>query len=156
RDPTDRQFDAAFWLLLGAGAVLTLTMWVTAPLVVAIYDEPALEPLVRLAGFQFLISAVGSVPRIMLIRQLRFRALALVDISSGVTAALVGVGAAVAGGGAASLVLMLLASSATQSLLCSVVVGWRPGPPASVRELKSTASFARNLVAFRVVNFWAR
>jgi PST family polysaccharide transporter len=151
-----RHLDAAFWMTAGFGALLTAALWVAAPAVARFYDQSVLTSLTRAAAFQFLMSGLAIVPRAVLVRAVRFRAIALIELCTGATAAGVGIVLALTGAGVWSLIGMLLSSAGTSAVLYAAAARWRPRSLAGPGVLAGMASFSGNLVAFRAVNYWAR
>ena len=65
---------------------LGMIVYSAAPWVAAGFEEPRLELLVRVLALQFLMSAVGTVPQALLSRELRFKAIALIDVAAALAA----------------------------------------------------------------------
>ena len=156
RNLTSRHLDAAFWLTIAAGAVLTAALWTAAPAVAFFYDEPVLTPVTRALAFQFVLNGVGIVPRALLVRGVHFRTLALIELSAGFAAAGAAIFLALRGAGVWSLVAQILIATGVSAFLCAAFAGWRPRSIAGPRHLSDVASFSRNLIAFRAVNYWSR
>ena len=72
--------SAAFVITVGLGAVLCLAVYAAAPSIAAGLDLDGAAPLLQLLGFVFLLRAAGSTAEALLLRNLRFRAVALVDL----------------------------------------------------------------------------
>jgi PST family polysaccharide transporter len=156
RDLGPADVSAAFRLSIALGTVLSLLLWMAAPLVERFYDVPRLAGLTRVLAVAFLLSALATVPRGLLQREMRFRFLARVDLVA--TAAGIGV--------TITLALLLhdpvaLAGGTLMSALATLVplwasqgrISWLRTPPSGSRNL---LVYGGNLVGFSVVNYWAR
>jgi lipopolysaccharide exporter len=98
---------------LACGAVL----WVLAPAVAAVFRAPSLPPILRVLGLSFVFMGWSMTGLGLLRRQLRFRALSLISVSTYLFAYLVvGIGLALAGAGVWSLVAPTVASTAIQAI----------------------------------------
>jgi len=128
RDATPEQLSSLYWLSLAAGAALFLLVGAATPLVVALFDEPRLAPLVLWAALLFVIAPVGGQFQALLRKELRFDALAGVEVSSAAVGAGVAIGAAAAGQGVRALIWGLLAGEGAKSLLLFALGRrvWRP------------------------------
>ncbi|HEX7937797.1 MAG TPA: lipopolysaccharide biosynthesis protein, partial [Gemmatimonadaceae bacterium] len=99
-------------LSVGIGAVFSaLTMIVAAP-ISAFYAQPAVLPILLALSPVFLIRGFQLVPRAMLSRELRFRAIAIIEVIESLTLVMTTLVLAVAGWRYWSLVAGSLASSA--------------------------------------------
>src|SRR5262249_40040593 len=90
----DRRLSALFWIYLGFGAILSLICVAIAPVLVTFYQEPRLFWVTVTLGLGCLFSTAGVQHFAILQRQLRYVALATVEVIS--LAASVGVGIALA------------------------------------------------------------
>lgn len=79
---TDRHLEAGFTLSVALGGVIAATVWLLAPMVGRIFDEPAVtRPLQTLAP-AFVIAGAGVVSAHLLRRGLRFKQLMAADLVS--------------------------------------------------------------------------
>ena len=155
---TEEQKSTLFWInvLFGAGLVL-LTM-AMAPLIAAFYHEPRLVGVAFALAGSFLLNAAGIQHGVLLQRQMRFTALAVVSIISLIISTSVGIGGAMAGYGYWALVAMTL----TQPLLTTIgfwlATAWIPGPPRRGVGIRSMMHFGgtvtlNGLVIYIASNF---
>ena len=74
---TQAQLSTLFWLNLGFGLLLTLTVVLSAPLIAWVYSDPRLTGIALLGAPLFLVGGAGAQYRALLQRQMQFRALML-------------------------------------------------------------------------------
>lgn len=87
RSSVDRAvYSSAFWFTLTYAAVLTAAIFLLARPAEEIFDMDGLGDLLNVAGLIFFFSSAGQVQRYMLLRDLRYRELAVAEI----VAALIG------------------------------------------------------------------
>ena len=79
---TGRQINAGFVLSTAIGFVVAAMLWLLAPAVGRMFDEPATPQLVQALSAVFVIGGVGVVSEHLLRRDLRFRDLAAPDLLS--------------------------------------------------------------------------
>jgi teichuronic acid exporter len=113
-DDTSRTASALVALL---NVLLVSVLALAAPSIAAWYREPELARIVRVAALSLLMTAVATVPQAQLVRNLRFRELALALIAGNVAGSLVTIGCAIAGLGVWSLVLGSLVLAGLRSLV---------------------------------------
>ena len=79
-DLTERHVETGFLLILAIGAILTTTLWLLAPQIGRLVDEPVVPFLIRAASLVTIVNSVGIVPEHLLRRALRFKSLAVADM----------------------------------------------------------------------------
>ena len=148
--------SSVFWAQLVTGALVTATFAAGAGAIAAFYGDADLRGLALLLAPNFVLLSLGTVQRSLLTRDLRFRALAVIDVSTLVIGGVVGVVMAATGFGVVSIVASTLANSAATAVLLWIAATWRPSfrfDRGAVREL---LPFSRNLLGFSFVNYAIR
>ncbi len=102
---TDEQISTLFWINILVGAVLAFMLMGMAPVVAVFYHEPRLVWVSIVLATSFIFNGAGVQHTALLERQMRFTALATIDIISLVVSTAIGIGMAVAGFGYWSLLL---------------------------------------------------
>ena len=128
------------------GAVLTAATILGAPLVADFFREPLVTPLLRVLGFTFMLEALGSVPLVLLKRDLAFRRKLIPDVGRSLVKGAVSIGAAVAGFGVWALVWGQLAGVMASVVLAWAVIGSRPHPRIHRAQLRSLTKFGAPLI----------
>jgi PST family polysaccharide transporter len=155
---TEEQKSTLFWInvLFGAGLVLlTIAM---APFIAAFYHEPRLVGVASALACSFLLNAAGIQHGVLLQRQMRFTALAIVSIISLIVSTTIGIGGAMAGYGYWALVAMTLTQPLFTSLGFWLATAWIPGPPRRGVGIRSMMHFGgtvtlNGLVVYIASNF---
>jgi PST family polysaccharide transporter len=157
--PNLRRAEVAGALALvgGAGALLSLSLFIGAPALSAFYSEPSVTELARLMCVVFLFASLSIVPRALLQRQLAFRRLALVDTFSSMVAAASTILLAWHGLGPRALVAGTVLSSLLSCLLC-LALARRDLLPSLVRPEWPGRILHQgaHLTGFNIINYWAR
>jgi len=113
--------DTAFWLsLLFNTVVFILLAAVIAPLGVRFYDEQILRLVIPVMGMSILFSPFSLIHRILLTRELRFKALSIIAVYSALGAGTAAVALALSGAGVWSIVIQTVLAS-----LLPIPVLWR-------------------------------
>lgn len=122
----DDDVRAGFTLSTGLGLAGTALVWVLAPLAETLFGDPDVVPVVRWMAAILLFAGVGATSSSLLQREMRFRVLALREITSYIIG-YVGVGLVLAlrGAGVWALVAAMVTKAAVSALLSFLA---RPHP----------------------------
>lgn len=119
KEMSSEHLDAAFWLGIVVGCVLTLVTIGTSNLIGEIFAQPQLTFVARWLAIQFLLGPLGAVHEAVLSREMEFRALAIRTNVAVLISGVVGVTMAFMGFEVWSLVAQSLVSG-----VVSVIVLW--------------------------------
>jgi len=143
RPELDEVVEASgFVMAMLAGLLLTAAALLAAPVLGLYFGRRDVGVMAAVLAANFLITAPGRVSSAKLMRQLRYRALSAIGLTSSVIASALGIMAASRGMGGWSLALSFLAAPAILSVLY-----WATDPPA-VGRARFSRPVARELSAF--------
>jgi O-antigen/teichoic acid export membrane protein len=152
--PSD--LSSMFWALLLLNAVLAGVLIAGAGAAAAVLHSPTLVTPLRVSAVIFPLTALSIVPRAFCSRALHFRPVTLAETTAvllgGVSAITVGI----LGGGVWALVVLELVTAGCTAVLLFAFSGWRPSLVYRHSSVASGWRFARGIVGFNVVNYWAR
>jgi len=126
---TDAQTSTLFWINLMVGGGLAVMAVVLAPPLAAFYREPRLVLVTAALGTSFLFNGASAQHRAVLQRNMRFTALAAIEIVSLVLTTALSIGIAVGGYGYWALVANSVSLPAISSAGVWLVSRWVPGRP---------------------------
>ena len=150
------QVSTLFWANAGIGLVLAMITAALAPVLAWYNGEPALVTITLVSATGFILSGLTIQHEALLKRQMRFGAVAaieVVSVSVGIATAIV---SALLGAGYWSLVFSNLAIGCSMLIGVWTVSGWRPGWPRLHCGVRSMLDFGRDVIGFRIVNYFAR
>jgi PST family polysaccharide transporter len=155
---TEEQISTLFWINILVGAVMAAICFATAPIMSAFYNEPRLFMVTAVLAVGFLFNAAGVQHSALLQRQLRFSALATIEVLSLLTSTVISVGLAFGGAGYWALVAWSVTSPFALTVLSWIVTGWMPGRPRAgtgMRSLMRTGGTItlNSLVVYVAYNF---
>ncbi len=154
-DVTDEQISTLFWINILVGVILALSLTALAPVVVGFYHEPHLLWVTIVLSTAFLFNAAGVQHSALLQRQMRFTALATIEIISLITSTSIGISMAVAGFGYWALVATAVSVPLVGTLCLWQTTGWIPGKPRWQSGLHSLMRFGGTLTLISVVMYIA-
>jgi PST family polysaccharide transporter len=151
-----RQLSSFFYINFGLSVALALLIAAAAPLIGHFYHDGAVVlPLLALAG-TVVLSGLATIQFALLVRRLKFDAMALADVAGGVA------------GFAASIVVAwiwpsvwALVAAVAANMLTGVVCGWwftrwRPSRPAPLREVRRLLAFGGGVATADFATFISR
>lgn len=146
RERVTEATETVYAMNLILGAVLTVLTILAAPFVAAFFREPLVTPLLRVLSFTFVLESLGSLPLVLLRRDLAFRRKLVPDVGRSLVKGIVSIGAAATGFGVWALVWGQLAGVVASVVLAWAVVGARPRPRIHRDQLRSLTRFGGPLI----------
>ena len=156
RDISHRLLSSIFWLNFLVGLILGGLVAALSPLIARFFHAPPLVPILCTLSISILMASCGIVHNSILLREMRYRALATIDLSSAALTYVVALACAYSGFGVWSLVFANVANASFASLFYWIAASWRPGFLFDRQEVRSIAGFSLNLSGFVIVNFFSR
>lgn len=153
---TEEHLASMFWLNLVAGIGLCGITWLIAPALATFFDSPPLTEVLRSLGFLFIAGALGVVQQCVLMRELNFRGLSLVETAATLLSALLAFILAWRGFGYWSLVTQLVLVPTVTTAGLWLTSRWRPRFVFKWRAAKELLSFGMHMAGFNGINYLAR
>jgi O-antigen/teichoic acid export membrane protein len=150
------QVSTLFWVNVSLSIGVALVTVAISPLVSWFYREPRLTAITLLTAVGFVISGLAVQHEALLRRQMRYFALATINLTSLVIGYIVGIGMAWKGFQYWALVCSQLAVISTGTAVTWIFCRWRPGLPKKDTGVRSMLRFGGNFTGFSTVNFFAR
>lgn len=151
-----RQVSTLFWINMALTVIVMCATLASAPLIAWFYKEPRLIGITVGYAVSIFFTGLYIQHEAILIRQMRFLIISIVEISSIAIGLLAAIVAAWFGAGYWALVLNLLVMSSTTVVGFWIACRWRPGLPVRGSGVRSMLSYGGNLTGFNVTTFFAR
>lgn len=142
REPTERQYDTAWTLGMLRAAVISLGVFLAAPLIANLFAEPRAVNLIRVVAFRPVLEAAVSIRVAELTRNLEFRRVALIYLPEALANAIVAIALAPFWG-VWALVAGALAGPAALTLASYLLAPHRPHPRFDLRAARPLIQFGR-------------
>jgi PST family polysaccharide transporter len=150
------RLSSIFWVNVGLGAILTVTLCISSTHIASLFNAPALVLLLIAVAPGFLINALGAVQKSLLERRSDFPAVTRIEVLGALTGAATTIGAASLGAGAMSWPIGSLVTAIQTSFNFWKAETWRPTWQLDFAEIKALFHFSGNLTAFNLVNYFSR
>ena len=153
---SDKHVSTGFSLSLIVGFILAGVLYVTAPIVAAYYDEPALNSVLKVVSLTFVISSGATVSISLIQRRLEFRRYVIVNLTSYAFGyCLVSIVMALMGYGIWALVGGSLAQAAVNMVLGFILSPHRLSLGFSLPIAQELLSFGGGFTLARIFNYFA-
>jgi O-antigen/teichoic acid export membrane protein len=153
-DPGNRSVEAgAFWNQLLASLLFMGVLFVVAPFIASLYDQPKLSLVLRIMALNVVMTSFLIVPSARLTSKFRFKALGMISLGSTVAGGLVALPLAFSGHGIAALVWQRMVGVGFYALAASIVARWVPPRPPSFAVLRQGFRFSRPLMEAAFVDY---
>jgi len=146
---TKNELEKLAGALLALNLGLGLLVVLAAPLGGVVFNDSRLTDVVRVLALQFLFNAATTIPGSMAYREMRFKWLAYVDLTSGLVASLTTIALAWWGAGVWALVLGMLLGAASRTTLLLVRDG-AVRPSLALRGIGHYLSYGGKMTVGRI------
>lgn len=155
---TEEQTSTLFWINVLVGGVLTIIAIAFAPVIGTFYHEPRLFWVTSVVAIGFVLNGAGAQHLALLQRQMRFTALAVIDICALMVSTSIAIIMAKADYGYWALVSMTVSLPFTTTVGFWLATTWVPGMPRMRAEIWSMMRFGgtmtlNGLVLYGASNF---
>lgn len=124
--PTQEDYSTIFWWNLSMAALMYTILFICAPIISQFYNIPLLCDVLRVQGLVLFIYAFNIVQRNQLRKQLNFKVLSIITVSTSVIALFVTIILAYKGFGVWALVVQNLISAGIPAFVFWFIIKWRP------------------------------
>ncbi len=150
------QTNMLFWLNLAAGVTLMLIVMALSPVIAWFYKRPEVQAVTILMAVTFLFSSLGAQHAALMKRELRFKPLAVADISGAAINLLLAIILALNGWGYWALAWGTVVGALFTSLLYFFFSNFKPGLPRKADGMRQLIGFGANVTAFEFFNYFHR
>lgn len=148
----DGDVGTAVWLNVALGFLLALTMVLGAPLLSAFFRTEELVAVFRVLAIALLLKGMTIVPAALLTRHMRFRSIAMVEITSTFISGVLAIGAAAMGANYWALVIQTVSFEASYLMLV-LRAGGLPEVAWSTTAARRLWTFSSRVVGADLVNY---
>lgn len=157
QEPTidHQRINSIFWLSIGMALALFALTSALAPVVCTIYKKPELFNITIVLATGFIITNIGSVHWAIMMRNMRFKTLAIIQCLGMVLAVIAGVFFSAQGYGYWSIIIFLMIPRLVQAIGPWLFCSWRPSfsfKPARTGKMLSIGGF---LMLYNLVFYFA-
>lgn len=142
---TQQQVSNLFWINVFVSGFLTVISFGLAPLMASFYHDPRVTGIMMVLSLSFLLTGSAVQHQALLTRQMRFRAIAVIEVISMLVGFVSACWLAKLGFGYWALVAQQVVTAATSFVLTWHTSGWRPDRPKGNSGVRPMLSFGAHL-----------
>jgi O-antigen/teichoic acid export membrane protein len=144
---TQAQVSNLFWINVGLSGAITLLLAACSPLVAWFYHESRLIGITLALSATFLLNGLAVQHAALLSRQMRFKARAVIQVSSTLIGVALAIGMALLGCKYWALVISNLVTILTMTLFTWLAIPWRPQAPSRGSGVRPLLSFGAKMAS---------
>lgn len=152
KTPTQVDYSTIFFWNIGMALIMYIILFVCAPAIARFYDIPLLSPVLRVQGLILFIFAFNVIQRTQLRKNLNFKVLSIVTITTSIIALAVTIAMAYKGFGVWALVTQNIITAAIPALVFWFYIKWRPAWTFSLQSFKELFSFGFYMFLTHLLN----
>jgi len=152
QDATQTDFSTIFYFNIAVSTLFFFILFFTAPLIAKFYNQPLLTPITRVMALNIVVNSFGLIQNTILTKNINFKTLTKVSLSSIVVSGTIGIFMAYKGFGVWALVYQTLGGSVIKTIFLWLYNKWRPVFAFSFQSLKSLFSYGSKLLASGLLN----
>lgn len=156
KEISDEAMSSTFWINVGLGALLTLALAASAPLIAAFFSQPRLTPLVVFISTTFFIASLGDMHFALLTRRMDFKAIAIIGVCTVGIAGPIAIFLAFSGYGVWSLAWYAVLSTSFTVVFTWIYARWVPQFLLGLEHVKGLLGFGANLTGWSFVNYFGQ
>lgn len=141
KKPTQVDYSSIFWWNIGMAVIMYAILYVSAPAIARFYAIPLLSKVLRVQGLVLFIYAFNIIQQNQLRKNLNFKLLSIVSITTSIVALSVTIWMAYSGFGVWALVAQNLLTAAIPAFVFWFTVKWRPMFVFSIQSFKELFGF---------------
>ncbi|WP_028047332.1 lipopolysaccharide biosynthesis protein [Cellulomonas sp. URHE0023] len=144
-----------FWTNTAIGFLLGIVMFALAVPISNFYDEPALVPIARTVAVTFLLNGMSTQYRADLVRAMRFKVVATIDVVAPAAALVVAVVLAIAGAGYWALVSQQIVMALTALVGTAFIAHWLPQRIDRTAPMRRLYTYGGSLLGSQIIGYVA-
>lgn len=152
QDITHTDESTVFWFNLAMGLLVTVLLWILAPVIAHFYEQPALIPITQVLALNILGFAAGSIHATLLTKRLEFRTLLKIGAIATVLSGSVSIIMAAQGFGVWALVAQILIATGATTFQLWIFNRWRPALIFNIKSVHRLFNFGGYLLATSLLN----
>ncbi len=147
QDATQTDYSTIFYFNIFMSCICFIILYFSAPLIAAFYNQPILTPITKVMALNIIINSFGLIQNTILTKNINFKTLTKVSLSSIFVSGAIGILLACKGFGVWALVLQAISSNIIRTVSLWFYNKWRPVLAFSFNSLKTLFSYGSKLLA---------
>lgn len=148
---SNKDLSTVFYFNIVLGLLLTMLLFVLAPVISTFFNQPALVKLIKFMSLTFLISSLNIIPISLLSKDINYKAQMLVEITAAFGGGLFGIIMALNGFGVWSIATQILTLNLIKTGLLWYVQKWRPSLEFDIDSLRRLLGYGSKIFGSQAI-----
>ena len=141
KDADELDFSTVLFFNLVSSVILYAILFILAPFIAGVYEEPLLDPLLKILSLKLIFAGFNSVQQAYVSRKMMFRKFFWATFIGTVVSGIAGIVCAIKGFGAWALAIQYLTNTVIDVIILQFSIDWKPSIRFSFRRFKSLWKF---------------
>lgn len=150
------QVSTLFWINVFFGLIIMLITCLLSGSIAEFYNEPDIRNITIALAFGLFIGGLTVQHQALLRRQMKFKELSIIEVSSMLLGVIAAIIAAILDFGYWSLIILQITQASVMMIGCWYFSGWKPGLPVRNSGIGSMLAFGGYMTVYGFVNYFAR
>lgn len=155
-EPSQKLLSSLLYFNIVIGIVLSLVLYGSSIFIAHFFEISKLESLLKIFSVNFIILSFSIIQKALFQKKLKFKILAIIEVSSLFISILVGIFMALNGYGVYSLIAQILINSILLTIILWMFSEWKPKMFFSLIEIKQVFKYIANLTGFNFIYYFVR
>lgn len=151
KNPTQTDYSTIFYWNLGFSSFLYLILFISSPLIAKFFGMPLLSAIMKVIALNLIITGIFTIQRTRLQKELAFKTIAIVNLSSYIIGSISAIIFAKNGFGPWSLVWFQIISGSSSIVILWAITGWLPSRVFSFQAMKKLIGFGGFILAANIL-----
>lgn len=151
-DASEVHYSSSFYVNVASASLLMVGLIFSAPLIASFFREPQITLIAQILSVNLLISSLSVVAQVKLEKELNFRVISKIGVSSSIISGVIALYLAWIGFGVWSLVVQVLLSNIIRTTLINLSSKWKPKLTFQLSALKELWEYSFNLFISGLIN----
>jgi O-antigen/teichoic acid export membrane protein len=155
-EPDNKTLSGIFWMTIGIGFLAMAITILSAPWIASFYRQEKLQTLLYFLSVSFLLTSMGQIQLSLLMKQIEFRQIAIIESISVLIGSLVAVVLAFLNQGVWALAGQIISTSAVTTICLWYITKWHPSLKFDPTSLRGVLKYSSGLFGFNLLNYFSR
>ena len=153
KNPTRRSLSSHFYLGSFIGIILGLILFLSSSFLANYFNSQEIGFPLKLFSITLIIGGTVLVHRTILLKEMQFKKLAIIDIASLTITGILAIYLAISGWGYLAIVIQLFSNSVIQAILYWIISSFRPSLHFNYSDIKKTSTFSVFVFFSEIINY---
>ena len=152
KDASEVDYSTVFITNITLSIIFYFLLFFSAPVIANFYNQPLLQPLLRVVSLSLVIGALSSVHGTVITKRVDFKSKTLISILTAIISGAAGIFCAVKGFGVWALVAQTLTAAVVVTVVTILLAHWRPRAGFSKESFKRLFSFSSKILGSSLIH----